>query len=143
LTAGRPFLAPTTRLEPGSTPCGGNSDEKVIKPIFELYDAIAARDIVSYSAQWADEATYMRADTGAVKSREQKISDRRAEFARWRSATITKEKVSVLEKTATTAVVDLIYTLRIEYLYGNVSQDSHVLERYDVQCNAAMRVVNG
>jgi hypothetical protein len=69
----------------------------------------------------------MRADTGTIISRQQKISNRRADFARWQSATITREKVSILEKTPTTASVNLVYSLAIELPDGRVMRDPHLL----------------
>ena len=45
-------------------PCGGNSDEKVAAPIVALYDSIRGKDIEKYQAQWAENATYVRGDTG-------------------------------------------------------------------------------
>lgn len=139
LTGPRAIAKAPPTPQAGSTPavaCGGNSDEQVTRPIFALYDAINQKDINLYAAQWADDGVYMRADTGTRISRQQKISNRRADFARWQSATITRERVSILEKTPTTASVNLVYGLAIGLPDGRVVQDTHVVERYEVRCTA-------
>jgi hypothetical protein len=115
-------------------PCGGNSDEIVAAPIVALYDSIRGKDIEKYQAQWTENATYVRGDTGAVKSRQQKISDRRAEFTRWQSADITMEEITTVERSTTTASVGVVYTMRVVLASGRVAQDTHVLERYDIRC---------
>jgi hypothetical protein len=115
-------------------PCGGNSDEKVSAPIVALYESIRGKDIEKYQAQWAENATYVRDDTGAVKSRQQKVSDRRAEFTRWESASITMEEITTVERSTTTASLGVVYTMRVVLANGHVVQDTHVLERYDVRC---------
>ena len=138
LTGRREIAKAPLAPQPGSTPavaCGGNSDEQVTRPIFALYDAINRKDINLYAAQWADDGVYMRADTGTMISRQQKISNRRADFARWQSATITREKVSILEKTSTMASINLVYSLAVGLSDGRVVKDSHVAERYEVRCN--------
>jgi hypothetical protein len=119
------------------SPCGGNSDERVSAPILALYDSIRGKDIEKYQAQWTENATYVRDDTGAVKSRQQKISDRRAEFTRWQSVTITMEQIVTTERSTTTASVGVVYTMRVVLANGHVAQDTHVLERYDVRCGSS------
>ena len=40
----------------------------------------------------------------------------------------------MVERSATTAAVGVVYTMRVALANGHVAQDTHVLERYDVRC---------
>ena len=45
----------------GVIPCGGNSNEQVIQPVINLYDAIRRKDIDRYAGQWGEGGIYVRA----------------------------------------------------------------------------------
>ena len=122
------------RATPTGPPCGGNSDDRINAPIGALYDSIRNKDIDGYAAQWAPDGEYVRADTGKITPREQKISQRRADFGRWRSASINMEEVKTLDRSQITASVAVVYSMRVELANGRVARDSHVLERYDLRC---------
>jgi S1-C subfamily serine protease len=65
----------TPQLEARSravTPCAGNSDEQVIQPVLNLYDAIRQRDIERYADQWRADGVYVRANKGT----EERLSER-------------------------------------------------------------------
>src|SRR5947209_1147074 len=47
--------------------------------------------------------------------------------------------MSILEKTATTAIVNVVYSLRVDLASGRISRDSHVSEHHEVRCAASGR----
>ena len=91
-------------------------------------------NIEAYAAQWAPGSEYIRADTGRVKSREQKIAERRVDFAKWRNANIIMENVRTLDRSAMTASVGVVYSMQVQLANGRTAKDSHILERYDLRC---------
>jgi hypothetical protein len=44
------------------------------------------------------------------------------------------EEITTVERSTTTASVGVVYTMRVVLANGDVVQDTHVLERYDVRC---------
>jgi hypothetical protein len=119
---------------PIGPPCGGNSDAQIAAPIVALYDSIRTMNIEAYAAQWAPGAAYIRADTGRVKPREQKIAERRADFAKWRNANIIMEDIRTLSRSSMTASIGIIYSMKVQLANGRIAQDSHIRERYDLRC---------
>jgi hypothetical protein len=124
------------KATPIGPPCGGNSDERITAPIVALYNSIRNKNIEAYAAQWAPDSEYVRGDTGRVKTREQKITERRADFQKWRDVSISMEKVipNTTYRSSMTASVSIVYSMRVELINGRIAQDSHVLERYDLRC---------
>ncbi|MBV9827314.1 MAG: caspase family protein [Alphaproteobacteria bacterium] len=122
------------RIAPAPPPCGGNTDERLTATISALYEAIRRMDIGAYAALWTPGGQYIRADTGKSITSEQKIAQRRGDFARWRSAEINMEQVRVIDKTPSTASVAVVYSMSVELPNGRTSRDLHVNERYDLTC---------
>ena len=115
--------------------CGGNSDEQVTRPVLNLYDAIRHRDIDQYKDQWSEEGVYVRADKGTVKNLEEKIAERRSTFNRWKSVYLSANEVTIYRKDRLSASIGVRYLMVTHSLDGRISNDSEVLESYDVVCN--------
>jgi hypothetical protein len=116
-------------------PCGGNSDEQVTQPVLNLYDAIRHRDIDQYKDQWSEKGVYVRADKGTVKNLEEKIAERRSTFSRWRSVYLSANEITIYHKDRLSASIGVRYLMVTHSLGGTISNDSEVLESYDVVCN--------
>jgi hypothetical protein len=127
----------TPQLEPRSTavtPCAGNSDELVMQPVLNLYDAIRHKDIDRYADQWNAGGVYVRADKGTVRNLEQKLEERRSAFKRWKSVYLNANEMSISNKEILSAVIKVRYLMVIENSNGSISNDTEVLETYDVAC---------
>ena len=127
----------TPQLEPRSTavtPCAGNSDEQVMQPVLNLYDAIRHKDIDRYADQWSAGGVYVRADKGTVRNLEQKLEERRSSFKRWKSVYLNANEMSLSNKEILSATIRVRYLMVIETSNGSISNDAEVLETYDVAC---------
>jgi hypothetical protein len=116
-------------------PCGGNSNEQVTQPVLNLYDAIRRRDIDQYAAQWSEKGVYVRADKGTSRDLEEKLGERRRAFQRWKSVYINANEIAIYHKGATSATIGVRYLMVTHSVDGTISDDSEVLELYDVVCS--------
>jgi hypothetical protein len=116
------------------TPCGGNSDEQVIQPVLNLYDSIRHRDIDQYKDQWSEQGIYLRADKGTSKNLEEKIAERPSAFKRWESVYLSANDIAIYRKDVTFATIRVRYLMVTHSVDGTISEDSEVLESYDVVC---------
>jgi hypothetical protein len=130
-----PTLA-TPGAQPNAVmPCGGNSNEQVTQPVLNLYDAIRHRDIDRYADQWSEGGVYVRADTGNVKSLEEKLAERRAAFKRWKNVYINANDISISSRDILSATVKVRYSMATQsYNSTNSGIPEEALESYDVKC---------
>jgi hypothetical protein len=124
----------TTQSSRAVTPCAGNSDEQIILPVRNLYDAIRHKDIDRYADQWRADGVYVRADKGTVRNLEAKLEERRSAFRRWKSVYLNANEVSVDHKEILSATIRVRYLMVTENVNGSISNDAEVLETYDVAC---------
>jgi hypothetical protein len=116
------------------TPCGGNSDDQVTRPVLNLYEAIRRRDIDQYADQWNETGVYVRADKGTSRNLEEKLAERRRAFQRWKSVYLNANEIAIYRKDVTSATIGVRYLMVTHSVDGTISNDSEVLESYDVVC---------
>jgi hypothetical protein len=128
----QPVVAATTPPPPAH--CGGNADARVLQPIAQLYQAINTKDIDLYAAQWADNGLYRDLSNGTVRSRTDKVAERRAKFAQWEEVRLTMNNAAVTRRDADTATIEVLYSMMVK-IYGRppIAQ-SNVREDYVVAC---------
>jgi hypothetical protein len=115
-------------------PCGGNSNEQVTQPVLNLYDAIRRRDIDQYAAQWSENGVYVRADKGTSRDLEEKLTERRRAFQRWKSVYLNANEIAIYRKDVTSATIGVRYLMVTHSVDGTISDDSEILESYYVAC---------
>jgi hypothetical protein len=134
----RPEIEPKAVVAAATPPspahCGGNADARVLQPIAQLYQAINTKDIDLYAAQWADKGVYRDLSNGTVRSRTDKVAERRAKFAQWEEVRLTMNNAAVTRRDADTATIEVFYSMMVK-IYGRppIAQ-SNVREDYVVAC---------
>jgi hypothetical protein len=124
---------------PRSAKCGGNSDEQIIRPVKLLYEAVNTKNIGLYAAQWSDDAIYRSASTGRVRTKADKIENRRRIFASWEKVDLSMDNIAVVQRTVDQATIRATYSMMVK-LYGRPPRtQAGVGETYDVICGKAGR----
>ena len=100
-----------------------------------LYDAIRRRDIGQYAAQWSEKGLYVRADKGTSRDLEEKLVERRRAFQHWKSVYLNANEITIYRKDVTSAAIGVRYLMVTHFVDGTISDDSEVLESYDVVCS--------
>jgi hypothetical protein len=129
---GQPPVAP--RLTPAPPRCGGNSDEQVIEPVRLLYQAVNSKNIDLYAAQWSDDAMYRDVSTGTVRTKADKIAERRARFAAWEQVRLTMNSAAVTERAIDNATITVIYSMTVKNYGRPPFSQTNVGENYIVIC---------
>jgi class 3 adenylate cyclase len=120
--------------------CGG-SDEQIIRPLKLLYQAVNARNIDLYAAQWSDDAVYVDAATGKTRPKAEKIANRRSQFASWESVSLTMDRVMVIEHSEEHALVKVIYSMTVKPVGKVAFNQTAITEYYDTICGSDGRWV--
>jgi uncharacterized caspase-like protein/ketosteroid isomerase-like protein len=126
----RPMPAPVK-------PCGGNANEQLTRPVIALYRAVNDRDIDTYAAQWTDDATFRDMRTGMVRTKAEKISERRGKFAAWEAVNLKMDKMQVMSRSDTRAEITVVYSMSIKFPGQPPRGENNVTEQYTVVCGPA------
>jgi uncharacterized caspase-like protein/ketosteroid isomerase-like protein len=118
-------------------PCGGNADEQVTRPIITLYQAINSRNIDAYAAQWTDDATFRDMHAGTVRTKAEKVEERRGKFATWEAVNLKMDKLQVLSRSDTSAEIAVVYSMSIKFPGQPPHSENGVIEKYAVVCGPA------
>jgi uncharacterized caspase-like protein len=122
---------------PATKPCGGNANEQVIRPVVALYRAVNDRNIDAYAAQWTDDATYRDMRAGTVRSKAEKVAERRGKFAAWEAVNLRTDKIQVTSRGDTSADITVVYSMSIKLPGQAPRGESGVTEQYNVVCGPA------
>jgi hypothetical protein len=114
--------------------CGGNADEQVIRPVQLLYQAVNSKNIELYAAQWSDDAMYRDVSNGTVRTKADKIAERRAKFAAWEQVKLTMESAAVADRAVDNATIDVVYSMTVKSRGRPAFSQTHVAEKYIVIC---------
>jgi hypothetical protein len=113
--------------------CNG-SDEQIIQPIEALYQAVNAKNIDRYAAQWSDDAVYVDSATHKTRPIAERIANRRGEFALWESVSLTMDRVMVIERWEDRALVKVTYSMSVKPFGKPPFGQNSVNEYYDTVC---------
>ncbi|HEX3863825.1 MAG TPA: toll/interleukin-1 receptor domain-containing protein [Stellaceae bacterium] len=114
--------------------CGGNADERVIQPVKLLYQAINTRNIDLYAAQWSGDGVYRDLSTGTVRTKADKIAERRARFTTWEQVRLTMDSAAVIERNADNATIRIVYSMLVKSYGRSPIIQNNVSEDYVVTC---------
>jgi hypothetical protein len=128
-----------SKLDQPVTPCGGNADYQVTRPIELLYRAMNQRDINLYAQQWADNATYRDMFSGGkIKTKGEKIDTRTKQFTQWELLNITMDRSpEVTSKSTDQAQIRVFYSISIKNYGGACLRRTGILEQYTVICGSS------
>jgi hypothetical protein len=129
--------APERAPPPPAKPCGGNANEQVIRPVVALYRAVNDRNIDAYSAQWTDDASYRDMRTGIVRTKAEKVAERRGKFAAWEAVSLRMDKILVMSRSDISADINVIYSMSIKLPGQSSRGENGVTEQYNVVCGPA------
>jgi hypothetical protein len=122
---------------PAAKPCGGNANEQVIRPVVALYRAVNDRNIDTYAAQWTDDATFRDMRAGTIRSKAEKVAERRGKFAAWEAVNLRMDKIQVTSRSDTSADITVVYSMSIKLPGQSPRGENGVTEQYDVVCGPA------
>src|ERR1700722_19249329 len=128
-------LTPAAPSPPPPSPkCGGNSDEKLIAPVLNVFQALRTRDIDLYARQWSDDALYTDAHSGLSSTRDEIIAKKQSAFQRWRAVDAQIIRPTIVTRTDSEAVLEDQYVLTIQTGQRTIRDSAR--ERYIVRCEA-------
>ena len=133
-----PTPAPPIQLTPPMARrdrCAVASVDDMAAPVRNLFTALSQRDLALYADQWAEDAIYQNAKTGEIRDRAQIIAAKQRAFPRWSRVGIELHGPRLVSRSATDAVLEDEYTLRI-VAGGHVEPPDAGRERYTVRCSA-------
>ena len=123
------------RLQPPPSPCGGNTDAQLLRPVELLYRAVNQRDLDLYAQQWADDATSRDVFAGgSERTKAQKIETKRTQFSKWQFDLAMDRPPEIVSRTATRAEISVYYSISITFAPGECKKRTGVLEKYIVTC---------
>jgi hypothetical protein len=132
--------AEIARLQPPASPCGGNTDAQLVRPIELLYRAVNQRDLDLYAEQWADGATSRDVFGGGnERTKAQKIETKRTQFSKWQFDLTMDRPPEISSRTTTQAEISVYYSISITFAPGECKRRTEVLEKYRVTCGDAGR----
>lgn len=114
--------------------CGGNSDERLLQPVRLLYQAVNNKDIVLYAAQWSEDGVYRDLSSGVVRSKADKVAERRAKFAQWEQVRLTMEHAVVSKRASDSASIEVTYSMTVKSYGRQPFGQRNVREDYVVAC---------
>jgi hypothetical protein len=127
--------AEIARLQPPASPCGGNTDAQLVRPIQLLYRAVNQRDLDLYAEQWADGATSRDVfGGGSERTKAQKIETKRTQFSKWQFDLTMDRPPEITSRTTTLADISVYYSISITFAPGECKRRTGVLEKYRVTC---------
>jgi hypothetical protein len=141
--AALPSVPASPSVVPAAAPppprCGGNADEQVIEPVRGLYEAVNTKNIELYAAQWSDDAMYRDVSNGTVRTKADKIAERRAKFAAWEQVSLRMHSAVVSDRAVDNATINVVYSMTVKpYGKAPISQ-TNVAEKYIVVCGGEGR----
>ena len=110
---------------------------QVIRPVVALYRAVNDRNIDAYAAQWTDEAVYRDMRAGTVRSKAEKVAERRGKFAAWEAVNLRMDRIQVTSRSDTSADITVIYSMSIKLPGQSPRGENGVTEQYNVICGPA------
>jgi hypothetical protein len=134
VTAAPPETITGALPQPASGKCGGSSDEQLIRPIRQVYEAVNTKNIDLYAAQWSDDAIYRSISTGTVRTKLEKVSDRRSTFASWEQVNLLMDKITVAQRAPDRATINVTYSMMIKFYGRPARTQTGVGESYVVIC---------
>ena len=124
-----PVAPPTARRDP----CAAASIDDLAAPVRNLFTALSQLDLALYADQWAADAIYQNSKTGEIRDRTQIIAAKQRAFPRWSRVGVELHGPRLVSRSATDAVLEDEYTLRI-VAGGHVEPPDTGRERYTVRC---------
>ena len=123
---------PPTRIATART-------SRFTQPIKRLYQAVNAKNLELYAAQWSNDARYVDATTGVTHTKAEKIEERRASFAAWELVSLIIDRAAVVDRGPNHATVKILYSMTVKP-YGRPSRSqTGVAEQYDLVCDGDRR----
>ena len=127
-----PTPAPPIPVAPRD-PCAAASIDDLAAPIRNLFTALSRLDLALYADQWAEDAIYQNSKTGEIRDRAQIIAAKQRAFPRWSRVGVELHGPRLVSRSATDAVLEDEYTLRI-VAGGRAEPPDTGRERYTVRC---------
>jgi hypothetical protein len=86
-----------------------------------------------------DDATFHDMLTNSTRNKAEKLDDRSRQFAQWQGIRLTMEKISLAEKSATSATVLVTYSMAFRTQGQEFRSGASTTERYTLACGSAGR----
>jgi uncharacterized protein len=122
-----------TAPPPRRDPCAAASIDDLAAPVRNLFTALSQLDLALYADQWAEDAIYQNSKTGEIRDRAQIIAAKQRAFPRWSRVGVELHGPRLVSRSATDAVLEDEYTLRI-VAGGRAEPPDTGRERYTVRC---------
>ena len=135
--AAPPPQPPSQPAAPPAKPCGGNTNEQLTRPVLALYRAVNERSIDAYAAQWTDDATFRDMHAGTVRTKTEKIAERRGKFAAWEAVNLKMNSIQVTSRSDITGEITVVYSMSVKFPGRPASSENNVTEQYSVVCGSA------